>query len=68
MAAFLVILSALLIIANLIIILCQGIYNFIDNIKLNKRRNELEQLMEETLEKIKKDVENTKNEETEEDE
>lgn len=66
MATFLVILSGLLIVANLIVLLCQGIYNFIDTIKLNKRRNELEQLMEETLEKIKEDMENMKNEENEE--
>lgn len=51
MGAFLLILSALLIIANLIIILCQSIYNFIDNIKLNKKRDKLDKLMEETLEK-----------------
>lgn len=63
MGAFLLILSALLIIANLIIILCQGIYNFIDNIKLNKKRDKLDKLMEETLEKINTDIENTKNEE-----
>ena len=63
MGAFLLILSALLIIANLIIILCQGIYNFIDNIKLNKKRDKLDKLMEETLEKINADIENTKNEE-----
>ena len=61
----LLILSALLIIANLIIILCQGIYNFIDNIKLNKKRDKLDKLMEETLEKINADIENTKSDEEE---
>lgn len=65
MGAFLLILSALLIIANLIIILCQGIYNFIDNIKLNKKRDKLDKLMEETLEKINADIENTKSDEEE---
>ena len=65
MGAFLLILSALLIIANLIIILCQGIYNFIDNIKLNKKRDKLDKLMEETLEKINTDIENTKSDEEE---
>ena len=65
MGAFLLILSALLIIANLIIILCQGIYNFIDNIKLNKKRDKLDKLMEETLGKINVDSENTKSDEEE---
>ena len=65
MGAFLLILSALLIIANLIIIICQGIYNFIDNIKLNKKRDKLDKLMEETLEKINTDIENTKSDEEE---
>lgn len=65
MGAFLLILSALLIIANLIIILCQGIYNFIDNIKLNKKRDKLDKLMEETLDKINADIENTKSDKEE---
>lgn len=58
MGAFLITLGTLLIIFNLTVLLCQDIYNFIVSIKLNKRRNKLEQLMEETLEKMKRDIEN----------
>lgn len=63
MGTFLILLTGLLISANLIIILCQGIYNFIDTIKLTKRRNELGKEMEDLLGKIEEDIRDIKNKE-----